>query len=111
MQTDGALGAGDFSLELARQLRYAAPWGQAFPEPMFDGVFAVESWKVVGDSHLRLTLKCDGNAESLTAMMFNAEDYIPPPATLHAVYQLDVDEWNGAQRLRLLIRHMLPDRG
>ncbi|HXD84688.1 MAG TPA: single-stranded-DNA-specific exonuclease RecJ, partial [Rudaea sp.] len=46
--TDGELAPTDFSLDLARQLREAGPWGQAFPEPVFDGEFDVESWKVLG---------------------------------------------------------------
>ena len=38
IDSDGELPASELELELARQLRYAAPWGQHFPEPVFDGV-------------------------------------------------------------------------
>ena len=102
--TDGELGAEDFSLPLALQLRYAGPWGQAFPEPAFDGEFELQSWKVVGATHLRLVLRHAGTKQALTAMAFNAYDGTPPPQRLRAVYQLDVDEWNGTPSLRLLVR-------
>jgi len=106
--TDGELGGEDFSLDLARQLRYAGPWGQGFPEPMFDGVFAVESWRVVGEKHFRFKLRCDGSAAAIDAIMFNASDGPPPPSSLHAVFNLDVDEWQGAERLQLLLRYWQP---
>ena len=35
--TDGELEAKDISLPLAETLRYSGPWGQGFPEPLFDG--------------------------------------------------------------------------
>jgi single-stranded-DNA-specific exonuclease len=106
--SDGELAPRDLSYELAIALRYAGPWGQAFPEPLFDNVFRVESWRAVGEQHLRLHLMIDGGAERVEAMMFNAGDAMPPPARVRAVYQLDVDEWNGTERLRLLIRHLEP---
>lgn len=104
--SDGELAPCDLSFELAIALRYAGPWGQAFPEPLFDNVFRVESWRVVGEQHLRLDLAIDGRSERIEAIMFNAGDAIPPPPRVHAVYQLDVDEWNGTERLRLLVRHL-----
>ena len=104
--SDGELDAQDLCFELATVLRYAGPWGQAFPEPLFDNVFRVESWRVVGEQHLKLHLAIDGRAERIEAMMFNAGDAMPPPARVRAVYQLDVDEWNGTERLRLLVRHI-----
>jgi single-stranded-DNA-specific exonuclease len=104
--SDGELEPGDLCFDLANALRYAGPWGQAFPEPLFDNVFRVDSWRVVGEQHLRLNLVIDGGAERIEAMMFNAGDAMPPPARVRAVYQLDVDEWNGTERLRLLVRHL-----
>jgi single-stranded-DNA-specific exonuclease len=102
--SDGELAPADFSLQLAQQLRYAGPWGQTFPEPAFDGEFALQSWKVVGETHLRLVLRHADVAQPLTAMAFNAFDGTPPPRQLRAVYQLEVDEWNGTPSLRLLLR-------
>jgi len=103
--SDGELGVSDLCFDLATALRFAGPWGQAFPEPAFDNVFRVESWRVVGEKHLQLRLCIDGGADVLEAIMFDAIDYTPPPVRLRALYHLDVDEWNGRERLRLLVRH------
>lgn len=106
--SDGELAAGDVTFEAAHALRYAAPWGQGFAEPAFDNVFVVESWRAVGERHLKLKLRLDGQGESLDAIMFNALDVMPPPSRVRAVYQLDADQWNGRDRLQLLVRHIEP---
>ncbi|HZP68177.1 MAG TPA: DHH family phosphoesterase [Rudaea sp.] len=102
--TDGELGAEDWSLDLAQQLRYGGPWGQGFAEPQFDGAFVVEAWKTVGESHLRMTLRSPLGGPPLTAIAFDALESTPPPPRLRAVYHLDIDEWNGLRRLQLLVR-------
>jgi len=104
--TDGELGASDFTLDLAQQLRYAGPWGQGFAEPAFDGEFALDSWRVVGERHLKLKLRQSDGGELLDAIAFGAYAGEPPPSHLRAVYSLDVNEWNGRLSLQLLIRHL-----
>ncbi|HEY0178998.1 MAG TPA: single-stranded-DNA-specific exonuclease RecJ [Dokdonella sp.] len=104
--SDGELAAADFSLELARLLRYAAPWGQAFPEPLFDNVFDVEAWRPLGERHLRLGLRVDGAAATLEAVAFNVATAPPPRARV--LYRLDVDHWNGRERLQLVVHHLEP---
>ncbi len=106
LMTDGELAESDFSLELAQLLRYAGPWGQAFPEPVFDDEFTVESWKVVGERHIKLKLHHRDRDVLIDAIAFNGYVGAAPPARLRAAFQLDVNEWNGAQSLQLLILHM-----
>jgi single-stranded-DNA-specific exonuclease len=55
---------------------------------------------------MQLRVVIDGRGEPLEAIMFNADGCMPPPARLRAAYHLDVDEWNGRERLRLLVRHI-----
>ena len=104
--SDGELDGSDFTLDAAHVLRYAAPWGQGFAEPAFDNAFDVESWRAVGERHLKLRLRLAGGAELFDAIMFNAIEMMPPPSRLRAVYQLDLNEWNGRERLQLLVRHI-----
>ena len=105
--SDGELAADDFSIDAARALRYAGPWGQGFAEPAFDNVFAVESWRVVGERHLKLRLRPDGG-EGVDAILFDALESTPPPARVRVLFQLDLNEWNGRESLQLLVRHLEP---
>lgn len=104
--TDGELPAGAATLELARELRAAGPWGQAFPEPLFDNVFECASWRVMGEKHLRLNLRDPRDGSVHDAVMFNAYEGTPPPQVLRAVYELVINDWQGRESARLLLRHI-----
>ncbi|HSE11546.1 MAG TPA: single-stranded-DNA-specific exonuclease RecJ [Rudaea sp.] len=108
LPTDGELGSADYTLELARQLRSAGPWGQAFPEPLFDGEFDIAGTRPIGEAHLRLKLRQRGGGGLLDAVLFNADRCGPLPSSIRAAFQLEIDEWDGAQSLRLLLRHVEP---
>ncbi len=108
LHTDGELPAGCASLDLARQLRHAGPWGQAFPEPLFDNLFECASWKVMGESHLRLQLRDPRDGALHDAVMFNAYHGQPPPPRLRAAYELTINDWQGRETPRLLLRHIVP---
>lgn len=106
--TDGELPAGAATLELARQLRAAGPWGQAFPEPVFDNLFECATWRVMGERHLRLSLRDPRDGSLHDAVMFNAYEGTPPPATLRAAYELVINDWQGRESARLLLRYIEP---
>jgi len=108
LQTDGELAASELCLDLAQQLRYGGPWGQAFPEPLFDGVFAIESTRALGENHRRMMLRCVDSAHVVEAVQFNIDAAESLPSRIRAVYQLDVNDWNDTQRLQLLLRHVEP---
>lgn len=108
LYTDGELPPGAATLELARQLRHAGPWGQAFPEPLFDNLFECASWKPMGEGHLRLQLRDPRNGSLHDAVMFNAYHGQPPPARLRAAYELTINDWQGRETPRLLLRHIEP---
>ncbi|WP_329743089.1 single-stranded-DNA-specific exonuclease RecJ [Dyella sp. A6] len=111
LNTDGALPVDGFTLELARQLRDAGPWGQAFPEPVFDNTFECVSWKLMGENHLRLQLRDPRSGSVHEAVMFNAYRGEAPPARMHAAYELTINDWQGRESVRLLLRHMEPASG
>jgi single-stranded-DNA-specific exonuclease len=108
LYTDGELPPGAASLALARQLRHAGPWGQAFPEPLFDNLFECASWKVMGERHLRLQLRDHRDGSVHDAVMFNAYHGQPPPPQLRAAYELTINDWQGRETPRLLLRHIEP---
>jgi single-stranded-DNA-specific exonuclease len=103
--SDGALARADICRALAEQLRLAGPWGQAFPEPTFDDEFGVDSWRVVGQTHLKLRLLHSGGGEPIDAIEFGGWDGVPPASRLRIAYQLDLDDWRDRQGVQLLVRH------
>jgi single-stranded-DNA-specific exonuclease len=111
VETDGELSSDEIALETAQALREGGPWGQAFPEPCFDGVFAIKNARVVGDKHLKMWLTTADQARSFDAIAFNfkgADENPPLPAgDIRLVYRLDINEYKGERRLQLLVDHVL----
>jgi single-stranded-DNA-specific exonuclease len=108
LYTDGALAPQELELGLARTLRAAGPWGQAFPEPMFDGQFEVISRRIVGERHLKLRLRAAPDAPALDAIAFNHGDDGWPPGSvrIHAAYRLDVNAWQTRESAQLVVEWM-----
>lgn len=109
--SDGELAGSDFTLSLAEQLRLAGPWGQAFPEPLFDGHFTLVQQRLVGDKHLKLVVMCAGEALAIDAIAFNVDLSVWPDANIkqvQLVYKLDVNEWRGKRQLQLLVEKIAP---
>jgi single-stranded-DNA-specific exonuclease len=100
VETDGALDAMHFSLEVARLLD-AGIWGQGFPQPLFCDTFAVENQRVVGERHLKLWLVKGGRR--IEAMRYGALDPLPPQ--VRAAYRLSVNEFNGLKNIQLNVEH------
>jgi single-stranded-DNA-specific exonuclease len=108
LYTDGELPVAACSLALARQLRDGGPWGQGFPAPLFANVFDCASWKRMGEAHWRLQLRDPRDGAVQDAVMFNVDPTQSPPERLRAAYELTVNEWNGRESARLLLRHIEP---
>ncbi|HVY24113.1 MAG TPA: single-stranded-DNA-specific exonuclease RecJ [Steroidobacteraceae bacterium] len=109
VHSDGELQSADFSIETARCLREAGPWGQHFPEPVFDGEFGVVESRVLGDRHLKLKVKAgDGVCEALAFRYFDHDDAVPINANdqVHLAYRLDVNEYQGAERMQLVVEQL-----
>jgi single-stranded-DNA-specific exonuclease len=107
LYTDGELPPGTFTLDLARQLRDGGPWGQGFPEPLFDNLFECAQWRAMGERHWRLSLRDPRDGGVHEAVMFNVRAAAPPPR-LRAVFELSINDWQGRESARLLLRHVEP---
>lgn len=107
--TDGELSAKELNLDMAELLRQAGPWGQGFPEPIFDGVFDVVNRRVVGEKHLKMTLAYQG-VQSVDAIAFNTTDETWPITTrqVHLAYKLDINDFRGRRSPQLLVEHVIP---
>jgi single-stranded-DNA-specific exonuclease len=100
LETDGPVEPRHLELPLAREIA-AMVWGQGFPEPLFEDCFSVASQRVVGERHLKLQLAKDGTRVE-AMLFFHAE---PLPARIRALFRVDVNEFNGVERLQLTLRH------
>ncbi len=112
VETDGELSVEEIALDTAQALRAGGPWGQAFPEPSFDGIFLIRNARAVGERHLKMWVEVPRSGRSFDAIAFNhieARDrFVPPEGSVQLVYRLDVNEYQGERRLQLLVDHVLP---
>lgn len=105
--SDGELEKDAFNLEFANLLRESGPWGQNFPEPVFDNHFKIIQQRIVGEKHLKLMVQIDDLA--IDAIAFNVDTSIWPNnqcAWVHLAYKLDVNEFRGKQTVQLLVDHI-----
>jgi single-stranded-DNA-specific exonuclease len=113
IETDGELTVDEIALETAQALRTGGPWGQSFPEPCFDGVFAIRSARLVSDKHLKMWIEHPRTQRTFDAIAFNFTTpekaaAALPSGTAQLVYRLDINEFMGEHRLQLLVDHVLP---
>jgi single-stranded-DNA-specific exonuclease len=111
IESDGELAEGEYQLELAEELRFAGPWGQHFPEPIFDGRFQVVQQRLVGEKHLKLVVAPAGSETYIDAIAFNVDLELWPNPALQEVemaYRLDVNEFRGRRSLQLMVEHLVP---
>jgi single-stranded-DNA-specific exonuclease len=112
IESDGELEPAQMQLELARQLRFGGPWGQHFPEPVFDGVFKLVQQRIVGERHLKLVLAHPSQPDQLLdAIAFNVDTAIWPDHQLEQVrvaYKLDSNEFRGRESVQLLVEVLEP---
>jgi single-stranded-DNA-specific exonuclease len=113
VETDGELALGEIALDTAQALRAGGPWGQAFPEPSFDGVFNIRDARIIAGRHLKMWAEVPRSGRAFDAIAFNhveeqEEEFVPPSGAAHLVYRLEVNQYLGERRLQLLIDHLLP---
>lgn len=110
--SDGSLTHEELNLPLAYTLREAGPWGQHFPEPIFDGEFYLVQQRIVGEKHLKLVLSLDANHQNLIdAIAFNVDLTVWPSEQSKRVrlaYRLDINEYRGRESLQLMVEYIEP---
>ncbi len=110
LYSDGALESGALSLAVASELRYAAPWGQQFPEPVFDGRFTLVQQRIVGERHLKVVLSpSDDDSVLVDGIAFGIDTERWPDETVtevHIAYRLDCNYFRGEETLQLMIEDL-----
>ncbi len=106
--TDGELPQEAFHLHTVDLLQHLAPWGQKFPQPVFEGRFKVVDFRWLKDTHLKLRLALD-NGQVVDAIAFGAKDkfeFNPMRDDVRLVYELERNAFNGNVSLQLQIVHL-----
>ena len=111
IQTDGQLPVMDFTLQFAQLIRDSGPWGQAFPEPVFEGEFELIQQRIVGQKHLKMVLRSDQSPyPEIDAIAFNVDlaQWPNEARQVKLAFRLDVNEFRGRQDLQLMVEYLEP---
>jgi single-stranded-DNA-specific exonuclease len=98
LRTDGPLALEWFNPQTAAMLD-AQVWGQGFEAPLFCDEVQVLQQRLVGEKHLKLRLRHQGTERD--AIWFGRSE--PLPASARLAYRLSLDEWNGRQRVQMVV--------
>ena len=96
--TDGPLEPAQFEAGTVRTLD-AQVWGQAFEPPVFCDEVEIVSQRLVGERHLKLAVRHGGALRD--AIWFGRSE--PLPARVRLAYRLNVDEYNGRERVQMVV--------
>jgi Single-stranded DNA-specific exonuclease len=126
---DGALSGEELTLEMAKAIEEAGPWGQGFPSPVFVNDFVVESSKTLRGGHWKLVVNlvepeavdlasrvqasCRPQDCRLQAIHFLdgkevASSPPPPRFRIRTRYHLQVNRWRGEENLQLHMEQIWP---
>ncbi|MCH9848871.1 MAG: single-stranded-DNA-specific exonuclease RecJ [Betaproteobacteria bacterium] len=100
IETDGGFAADEMNLYNA-QLLANQVWGQGFAPPLFSDTFSVINQRIVGAKHLKVLLEKQG--KRFDAIYFGQTESLP--VQVEAVYQLQVNSYNGVQSVQLQLLH------
>ena len=110
IESDGALAAHELDMAVARILSQGGPWGQGFPEPLFDGPFVITARRAIGSerNHLKLRVRHPDGGRELDAIAFNTLETDCPPTgqTAHLAYRLDINRYRGIESLQLIVEQI-----
>ena len=109
--TDGRVESKWLTLDTAKLIEAAGPWGQEFSEPLFDGKFCLVEYTKVGNNHLKMVLSSKEDPEHfLDAIAFSVDEKDWPKEgskEIEIAYRLEVNHFRGNATLQLMVEHIL----
>ena len=111
IESDGEVAANHLTLETAQLIQAAGPWGQAFPEPQFDGMFLLRDQRRLGGKHLKMVLSPESEPERMVdAIAFNVPEETWPDSQatqIELVFRLAVNDFRDSLNLQLMVEKIL----
>jgi len=108
--TDGELNANELTLATAKLVHNSGPWGQGFPEPLFDGEFRLLKQRLVGEKHLKIEVQSVGSQGlRVSGIVFNVDLESWPNKEvdrISLVYHLGVNDYQGQESLQLVVEYL-----
>ena len=110
IESDGEVAANYLTLETAQLIQAAGPWGQAFPEPQFDGRFLLRDQRRLGGKHLKMVLSPESEpGKMVDAIAFNVPEETWPDSQatqIELVFRLAVNDFRDSLNLQLMVEKM-----
>ena len=111
IESDGEVAANHLTLETAQLIQAAGPWGQAFPEPQFDGRFLLREQRRLGGKHLKMVLSPESEPGKIVdAIAFNVPEESWPDShatRIELVFRLAVNDFRDSLNLQLMVEKIL----
>ncbi len=108
IHSDGELPSHAINSDTVSLLQNAGPWGQGFPEPVFDGIFKIINHRILKDKHMKFLLSSLDQSFKIDAVAFNLDQnklMLSGNETLHVAYRLDINEYRGRQNVQFIIEY------
>lgn len=109
--SDGELSANEFNLEFLETLQNLTIWGHGFVPPVFDGIFTIQNFRLLKETHLKLWLSRPDINFILEAIWFNADLSTTDLTILqkniskiHLLYELEANHFNQQTKLQLRVK-------
>jgi single-stranded-DNA-specific exonuclease len=104
--TDGELQVNELSLDFAYQIRQLGPWGQGFPEPIFNDDFVVVNHRILAEEHLKLILEKQNYCVDAIFFRYPKNLMIADGERVRVVYKLAINDFRGNQTPQLMIEQL-----
>lgn len=102
--SDGEVQAAEMTVQTAHMLRNCGPWGQAFPEPVFDGEFTIVAKQSLRGGFTKFRLQSE-SAPAIDAVFFEIRESLPEPGEkISIAYQMSVNDYQATESLQFIIK-------
>jgi single-stranded-DNA-specific exonuclease len=113
LESDGELSPDELNLQTAIALREGGPWGQGFPEPLFDGEFEIVESRVVGQRHLKFWARPAPVSQPIEGIAFgyfadSSVAAVGKGSRVRMAYRLETSDFGGSLKAELMAETVEP---